>query len=264
MGSAEMTRRLALYSDVHANVSALEAVYQDIADVGVTERYCLGDLVGYGADPAGVVERVRQSGDPVVQGNYDRGVGARLGDCGCYYATAQARADGQASYDFTSAAIDDRDAAWLAGLPGELRLEHEGARILLCHGSPRKVNEYLLPDRTDAQLERLAREASADVVCVGHVHIPYHRSPGPGIHYVSSGSVGKPKDGDSRACWVELVFDDAAQVSPLGDPLAAAIGGTDIWLATVIHRVPYAIDVEVAAMRAVGLPESLVRAILAG
>jgi predicted phosphodiesterase len=258
------TRRFALYSDVHGNVSALEAVYQDMDDAGVLERYCLGDLVGYGADPAGVIERVRRSGDPVVQGNYDRGVGGRLGDCGCYYATEQARADGQASYDFTSANIDDVDAEWLAALPVELRLEHQGARVLLCHGSPRKVNEYLLPDRTDSQLERLAREASAEVVCVGHVHVPYHRTPAPGIHYVSSGSVGKPKDGDPRACWVELVLGDAEVMAAVNDSSAAVVGATGVWLAAIAHRVPYAVDVEAAAMRAAGLPESLARAILAG
>ncbi|TDB39497.1 MAG: metallophosphoesterase [Actinobacteria bacterium] len=254
-------RRIAVYSDIHGNVGALEAVYRDMDDAGLLERYCLGDLVGYGADPAGVVARVRESGDPVVQGNYDRGIGNRLGDCGCYYATEQARLDGQASYDFTTAAIADDDAAWLAGLPDQLRLEHEGARLLFCHGSPRKVNEYLLPDRSDRQLERLAREAAADVVCVGHVHISYHRSPAPGVHYVSSGSVGKPKDGDSRACWVELVLGDPGHVARLGDPAAAAAGATDTWLAVVTHRVIYAIETEVAAMRAAGLPESLARAI---
>ena len=83
-------------------------------------------------------------------------------------------------------------------------------RVLLAHGSPRKINEYLLLDREDKQLSRLADQAEADVVCIGHIHIPYHRSmtatDGRTVHYVSSGSVGKPKDGDPRAGWVELVI----------------------------------------------------------
>ncbi len=86
-------RRVALYSDIHGNRMALEAVYRDIAERGLTERYCLGDLVGYGPDPVGVMELVRATGDRVVQGNYDRGVGGRLGDCGCYYATPKAEED---------------------------------------------------------------------------------------------------------------------------------------------------------------------------
>jgi len=128
--------------------------------------------VGYGPAPSEVIERIRSTGDPVIQGNYDRGVGGRLGDCGCYYATDQARADGAASYDFTVAATSPEEAAYLSGLMPSLRLEVEGAEMLLCHGSPRKVNEYLMPDRPAEQLVRLAREADADLVCCGHVHIP--------------------------------------------------------------------------------------------
>ena len=98
--------------------------------------------------------------------------------------------------------------------PGEIRFEHQGVRVLLAHGSPRKVNEYLLLDRQDAQLARLADQAQADVVCIGHVHIPYHRvltAPDERIvHYVSSGSVGKPKDGEARAGWVELLLGTSA------------------------------------------------------
>ena len=86
--------------------------------------------------------------------------------------------------------------------------------MLFAHGSPRKINEYLMPDRPDAQLVRLAENAEADVVCVGHVHLPYHRTltgtGGARIDYVNAGSVGRPKDGDPRACWVELVLGDEA------------------------------------------------------
>ncbi|PKQ20313.1 MAG: YfcE family phosphodiesterase [Actinobacteria bacterium HGW-Actinobacteria-6] len=257
-------RRIALYSDIHGNPDALDAVYDDMAGVGVAERVCLGDLVGYGADPAGVIARVRASGDAVVQGNYDRGIGGRLGNCGCYYATEQAKVEGEASYDFTDAHVGDVDSAWLAGLPSELRLEYHGVSIVLCHGSPRRVNEYLLPDRTDTQLERLAREAFADVVCVGHVHVPYHRTPAPGVHYVSSGSVGKPKDGDSRACWVELVLGTEQEALATGDALAAPAGCTDIFVAAVFHRVRYDIESQVHAMAEAGLPTSFGEALHRG
>ena len=188
----------------------------DIDMRGVTERYCLGDLVGYGAEPASVIERIRSAGIPTVRGNYDDGIGARRGECGCYYATPEAREDGAASYAFTDTALDDADHEWLAALPDEVRFDAAGVRVLLVHGSPRKINEYLLTDRTDAQLIRLADDAGADLVCVGHVHVPYHRSllteGGRHIHYVSSGSVGKPKDGDPRACWVEVVIGSAEEV----------------------------------------------------
>ena len=256
-------RRIALFSDVHGNLPALEAVLADVARVKVTERYCLGDLVGYGPDPAGVVALVRASGIPTVQGNYDDGVGNERGSCGCYYATDQARADGDASYAFTVGALSAEDKSWLAGLPWELRLEHAGARALLVHGSPRKVNEYLMPDRPDSILVRLAEEAEADAVCVGHVHVPYHRLPAPGVHYVSSGSVGKPKDGDARACWVELLLGQEREFVELGidDPAAGPVGRSRAWLGAVAHRVDYDVEAVAAATLAAGLPPTLAEAL---
>jgi predicted phosphodiesterase len=240
-------RRIALFSDIHGNLLALDAVLADIDAAGIEERYCLGDLVGYGPDPAGVIDRMRPLGIPCILGNYDEGIAQRRGECGCYYATDQARSDGATSYAYTEPLVGGARAAWLLALPRELRLEHGALRILLAHGSPRKINEYLLPDRSDAQLVRIAEAAGADIVCVGHVHVPYHRVlTGTGhafIHYVSDGAVGKPRDGDRRACWAELILGDA--------------GGIDV----VSHRVEYDIDSVAAAMRAAGLPETLAAAL---
>jgi len=263
-------RRIALFSDVHGNLAALEAVLEDIASADIEEAYCLGDLVGYGPDPAGVIERIRALGIPTIMGNYDEGIGNRRGECGCYYATEQAKSDGAASYAFTDTALDDHDHEWLAKLPADIRFEHEGVRILLAHGSPRKINEYLLLDRQDAQLSRLADAADADVVCVGHVHIPYHRvmtaEDGRTVHYVSSGSVGKPKDGDPRAAWVELVIGPSDDVRAFagGDDAAARVGTTNTWLGVVFHRVEYDVDSVAMRMEATGLPHRLVEALRAG
>jgi predicted phosphodiesterase len=259
-------RRIALFSDVHGNLPALDAVLADIEAAGIGEMYCLGDLVGYGPDPAGVIDRIRTRGVPTIRGNYDDGVGNRRGECGCYYATEQAKSDGAASYDFTDAALDDADHAWLAALPDEIRFEYDGARILLAHGSPRKINEYLLPDRTDDLLGRLADQADADVVCIGHIHIPYHRvllaPDGRRVHYVSSGSVGKPKDVDPRACWVEIALGDpTGVVAATGDPAAGPCGTTDAWMGIAVHRVAYDIDSVTAAMSVVGLPATLADAL---
>ena len=259
-------RWIALFSDVHGNLPALDAVLNDIESTGEREVYCLGDLVGYGPDPAGVIDRIGGLGIPTIRGNYDDGVGNRRGQCGCYYATAQAKADGAASYSFTDAALDDADHSWLAALPDHIRLCDGGVRILLAHGSPRKINEYLLLDRKDEQLVRLADQAVADVVCVGHVHIPYHRSfiggDGRHVHYVSTGSVGKPKDGDPRACWVELLLGPEADVVAFSDdPAAGPAGAGDTWLGVSVHRVLYDIEAVVGAMGAVGLPPDLADAL---
>jgi len=257
-------RRIALIADVHANLRALDAVFADPAGEGITESYCLGDLVGYGPDPAMVIARIRERGIPTVRGNYDDGIGNHRGDCGCYYDSEEARTNGRASYDFTDAALSDADHAWLAALPDSLRLDERGARLLLTHGSPRRLNEYLLPDRPDHQLERLAREAEADVVCVGHIHMPYHRVVAPGIHYVSVPSVGKPKDGDPRAGWTELLLGEEAEVAEAGDPNASRAGETDVWVAAIVHRVPYDVEGAAAAVLAAGLPPHFAEALRRG
>lgn len=240
-------RRIALYSDVHANLPALEAVLADIEASGITERYCLGDLVGYGPDPSGVIARVRATGDLVVRGNYDDGVGKRSGSCGCYYPTPDDKAIGDESYTRTDAALDGAEHEYLAALRDDIRLGAEGARLLLCHGSPRRISEYLMPDRPDDNLAKLADMGEADVVCVGHVHIPYHRvltaDDGRAVHYVSDGSVGKPRDGDPRPCWAELVLGTKAEVnSACGSDRAAGPVGMPgdrerVWLGAVFHRV---------------------------
>jgi predicted phosphodiesterase len=246
-------RRIALFSDVHGNLTALDAVLRDIARAGIQGRnvMCLGDLIGYGPDPSGVVARVREAGIRTVRGNYDDGVGRRRGECGCYYVTEQAKADGAASYDFTAAAITERDRQWLAELPDNIRFEVGDIRVLLAHGSPRKINEYLLPDRTDEFLARLADEAVADVVCVGHVHLAYHRvvhgEGGRPIDYISVPSTGKPKDGDPRAGWTELLIDEGADT-----------------VEAIVHRVDYDVESVAEAMLAAGLPPTLAEALRAG
>jgi predicted phosphodiesterase len=267
-------RRIALYSDIHGNLPALEAVLADIDGSGITERYCLGDLVGYGPDPSGVIARVRATGDPVIRGNYDDGVGGRKGGCGCYYGTPEARSDGDASYAFTDGALNNDEHAYLAGLVDDLRLETAGVRVLLCHGSPRRINEYLMPDRPDGNLAKLADIGEADVVCVGHIHVPYHRvvtaDDGRAVHYVSDGSVGRPKDGDPRACWAELVLGTKAEVNKRceGDRAAGPVGasgaGDRVWLGVVFHRVEYDVESVAAAIVAVGLPERLAEALRTG
>lgn len=262
-----VTRRVALFSDVHGNLPALEAVLGDIDAAGPGEVYCLGDLVGYGPRPGDVIDRIRQASIPTLRGNYDDGVGNRRGDCGCYYASQRAKADGEASFAFTQAALSEEQTGWLGALPHEFRLEHEGLKLLLVHGSPRKVNEYLLPDRQDRQLIRLAQQADADVVCVGHVHLHYHRAmstaEGRVIHYVSAGSAGKPKDGDQRAGWVELVLgtEEDVRSSAFDDRSAGPVGASAIWLGTVVHRVAYDVESVAGEMLAAGLPKRLADAL---
>ena len=195
--------RLALFSDVHSNLPALEAVLDDIASVGVDARYALGDLVGYAPWPDQVLERLQAEGITSVMGNYDEGTGFDMAECGCAYINPIEKALGDQSFAWTKAHTSDANKAWLRSLPREIRFEADGLHYLLVHGSPRRINEYLYEDKPDATFARIAGGAGADVIVCGHIHPPYTKTVGT-ARFISDGSVGKPKDGDPRACWALL------------------------------------------------------------
>jgi putative phosphoesterase len=195
--------RVALFSDVHANLVALDAVLADIAEQAVDARYVLGDLVGYAPWPNEVLERLQAEGIPAVMGNYDEGTGFDLPECGCAYIDPVEKALGDESFAWTKAHTSEANTAWLRSLAREIRFEADGRRYLLVHGSPRRINEYLYEDKPDATFARIAAGADADVIVCGHTHRPYDKSVGDG-RFINVGSAGKPKDGDPRACWVLL------------------------------------------------------------
>jgi putative phosphoesterase len=195
--------RIALLSDMHGNSAATEAVLADIDAAAPDETICLGDLVGYGARPNEVIDLVRERGIPTIMGNYDDGVGFDRDNCGCAYKDKDEEARGQQSLFWTRGVVDNDRKAFLRTFAPELRREVNGIRIRLVHGSPRRMNEYLFEDRDEGSLKRIAAIADADVLVFGHTHKPWHREID-GVLFVNTGSVGKPKDGDPRACRVLL------------------------------------------------------------
>jgi putative phosphoesterase len=195
--------RVAIFSDIHGNLPALEAVLADIAAQQPDLVYCLGDLVGYGASPNEVTERIRTERIPTVIGNYDDGVGFERDECGCAYRDPVDRELGDRSLAWTKAHTSAENKAFLRTLHKDIRFEADGRRVLLVHGSPRKLNEYLFEDRPLSSFQRLAASSNADVIVFGHTHKPYAKPVG-GVLFVDDGSVGKPKDLDWRACYVIL------------------------------------------------------------
>ena len=197
--------KLAIFSDVHGYLPALEAVLTDIRSQRVDAVYCLGDLVGYATFPNEVIARIRQEQIPTVMGNYDDGVGFDRDECGCAYREATEKARGDQSLAWTKAHTTEDNKAFLRKLHSAIRFEAGTQRVLLVHGSPRKMNEYLFEDRPLSSFERLAASSDADVIVYGHTHKPYTKLVN-SVRFINAGSVGKPKDGDWRACYalVEL------------------------------------------------------------
>jgi putative phosphoesterase len=209
--------RIALFSDIHANLPALEACFNSIDAQDVDAIYCLGDLVGYNVWPNEVVNEIRKRGIPTIAGNYDEGIGLMSDECGCAYKTDPEKDMGKISISFTNNLVKPKERNYLRTLPSHLRVEfklnHEQMNLLLVHGSPRKINEYLFEDREEQSLLRILENADADILCFGHTHKPYHRVL-PSMesesqtyrHAINIGSVGKPKDADPRGCYVILTI----------------------------------------------------------
>jgi len=200
-------KQATIFSDIHANLPALEAVLADMDRRGLTGRYCLGDLVGYATFPNEVIQAIQRLRIPCIMGNYDLGVGNNSDDCGCAYKDAHSEALGKLSIAWTNSRTTEENKAYLRQLPERLSLRLGDLNVVLVHGSPRRVNEYLYEDRPEASLERLLDMVEADVLVCGHTHIPYHRTLPSGRHVVNEGSVGKPKDGNPEACYVVLQAD---------------------------------------------------------
>jgi putative phosphoesterase len=206
-----MATRIAIFSDMHGNLAATEAVLAAIDAEAPDTVYCLGDLVGYGAFPNETTALIRERGIPTIMGNYDDGVGFDRDDCGCAYKDVDEEARGQQSLMWTRAVTTDDNKAFLRTLLLEIRFEIAGKRFRLVHGSPRRMNEYLFEDRDLRSLERIARDADCDVLIFGHTHKPWHRSI-ENVLFINDGSVGKPKDGDPRAAWSLLSIDADGEV----------------------------------------------------
>jgi predicted phosphodiesterase len=139
--------RVAVITDIHANLAALEAVLEAIERTGVDALYCGGDLVGYGPHPNDVCRLIEKRGIPTIYGNYDYAIARDLEDCGCAYRDQHDRELGQLSVAWTLEHTDQQSKDFMRGLPFDLRFELGRRRIRLVHGSPRKVNEYLFKDK---------------------------------------------------------------------------------------------------------------------
>lgn len=201
--------RIAVFSDIHANLAAMQAVRTDIERGGFDHVVCLGDIGGYASQPNETQSEIMAMGCPVVMGNYDESVGSDLEDCGCHYVKDFDIKMSTISFRWTRDNTSSENKAWLRSLPRDIRMEVEGQRILFCHGSPRSTTEYLFLERSDGFLRQFVAggkdDAAADMIMFGHTHVPFHREVD-GAHFVNVGSVGRPKDGDPRAGYCALTI----------------------------------------------------------
>lgn len=239
---------IALFGGVYSNWLALEATLEDAARAGAEAVYCLGDLGAFGPHPDRSCEIVREAGIPVVQGNYDHSLGHDLDDCRCGYTDPRDNWFAALSYRYTYARTSPHHRAWMRDLPQALRLRLGSCRVFLCHGSPRKQNEFLWETAaSDHFLERLCDQADADVLAVSHTGLPWTRRLPSGRRVINVGAIGRPaNDGDPRVLYALLRLDEE------GEPAIE-------W-----RRVTYDHERLATEMRAERLPAEFIETILTG
>jgi predicted phosphodiesterase len=238
--------RYALIADIHANLPALQAVLSDIDEQrDIDGVYHLGDLTGYAPWPNEVVALLRERGIPGIAGNYDSTVATDYKHCGCRADSAHEEELSHQSYEWTRAHVSADTKRYLGSLPFRIDIRPcgghvSGPTITLIHGNQTLNTVYLTEDRTDSFLSKMAADIGArsgDVICFGHTHKPWQRVVD-GVAFVNTGSVGRPKDGDWRSCYVLLTIDQSGAHMEF-------------------VRVEYNVDKAARAIRASQLPDEL-------
>lgn len=245
--------KYALISDIHSNLPAFEAVLGDIdGRDDVEAMYHLGDLVGYAPWPDEVVGLIQERKIPGIAGNYDSTVANDYKHCGCKAESPRAEELSHVSYEWTRRHVSAESKSFLGELPFRMDLRPRGGhtsrpQITLVHGTPTLNTLCWTEDRPDSFCAKMANAAGlkrGDLIAFGHTHKPWAREV-EGIQFVNTGSVGKPKDGDPRACYV----------------LVEADGGG---FAVEFVRVEYDLNRAMEAIRKSELPDEFAEQLVAG
>lgn len=264
--------KLAFFGGIYNNHLALAAAIADAKSRGVDAMFCLGDLGAFGPHPDRTCELIRENNIAVVQGNYDHSIGHELNDCQCGYTDPRDNYFAQLSYDYTLAHTHDEHRAWMRTLPAQRRLETDGVRLLLCHGSPRRTNEFLWESTTSTQfLSKLCDGNECDVILGTHTGLHWQRTwstfptcskltgslktcPMETRGFINVGVLGRPENDGMTHVWYSLLRtgrDVGAGRSPLP------------W---EVEFVPLVYDHERLAdeMRDERLPDEFIQTILTG
>jgi len=234
--------KIALMGDVHANLYALDAVLDHARKAGVEAIWNIGDFVGYGPFPDEVVERIKSEGVVSIIGNYDQKVlrfpkkkkkWRKKKHPYKYFA-----------FGWAFENLSEGSRRYLASLPEQQRLEAGGVQALLTHASPVSNEEPLTPDTPDERFHGLASIALVNVVVFGHSHREFAREVD-GVWFVNTGTVGRPDDGDPRACYAIMNVDEGV-------------------IEVAHYRLDYDLEATVNAIRERGLPEAFAQMLIKG
>ena len=198
--------KIAIFGGIYSNHLALAAALDDVQRRGVEAIYCLGDLGAFGPHPDMVFPLLRDHDVLCIQGNYDNSIGNGLADCQCGYTDPRDNHFARLSYAYTFANTSLANRAWMKELAPQRRITLGKHRLLMCHGSPRRINEFLWESTTSAHfLEYLLTTYDADVILATHTGIKWHRMLAGDRHFVNVGVLGRPENDGRTNVWYTLL-----------------------------------------------------------
>ena len=202
--------KIAVISDIHGNIDALDAVIQDIKIRHCDKIFVLGDYAMAGPEPKKVVDffnrKKEDANYTMIQGNTDLMIADYSEEL---YNSLKDKAPVMAeALKDDAQLLSPREKRFLKELPIQLEVKEEGFKFLLVHGSPRKNNEDILPETSFAELDKMLEHVDADIVLCGHTHIPCGFQTGNKKTVVNVGSVGRPFTPEPKSCYLVITIAD--------------------------------------------------------
>ena len=199
---------IAVVTDIHANLPALEAVLADVRRRGIGSVFCCGDIVGYGPWPSEVVERLQDAGVTSIRGNVD--VDALRFEARRKRFRKKKHPDKYRSLEYTSERLTPLARRYLSDLPERREIRVGTRRVLFVHGSPVGLSDPVLPDAPREVLESFLEREQASMIVCGHTHLPFARTLRHRV-FANAGSVGRPSDGGPDPSYLVVRFGSRIQ-----------------------------------------------------
>ena len=202
--------KIAIISDIHGNMEALESVLHDIESIECKKIFCLGDIAMAGPEPSKTIHKIQELMQTkdfyIIQGNTDKMLSVFSFDTQNKILKTNAVMASAYFCDSQTLSVEEKD--FLANLPERKELTLFGIKILLVHGSPRKNDENIFPNLDIKEVEEMIKEETADIIFCGHTHMPCGYQTNTEQTVVNAGSIGRPFSESNNACYAILNIND--------------------------------------------------------
>lgn len=206
--------KIAVFGGIYNNSYGLIALLEDAARRGVEAIYCLGDLGGFGPDPEKIWPLLREGAVKSIQGNYEESLSTGREDCNCGYADPRDNHFAELSYRYTASKCSPEFKSWMGGLPKRRRVCVGGRELLLIHGSPRRINEFMFQSTTPVSyLEVLLDQEKCDGILCTHTGLQWSRRLPSGRDVVNVGVIGRPANDGSTVVWYSVLREEGEELS---------------------------------------------------